>query len=226
MFEIPTTPADESVYDVVKGTSAFISELGYDVNVYDADEFRYSKIIVKNIDNDTNGDALKFRENDGFFVVKKAVRGIANGEVVSVVHGVQGGLDWSYTSTEKDTFDSLKKGDVIRTSYDSRGRLKSYKLIHSFGKEDVYSNLSSGALNGQNTYVFGLVKKVDSVKGRLLVDDGTEKAIRTSSSPKVTLFDTSTGEIKQASLSDIKPDDYICLRLYFSQVRDIVVYSN
>lgn len=224
VFSIPKdTDAEESLY-FVTNYSAFSSEAPYEVEIYDVDKFRYSSVLVNRVETGANA-TLRLRRADSYFFVKKSVTELVDDEIVSVVYGIQNGVDWSYTSTEMDTFDSLKRGDIIRTTYNGAGQLNSYKLIHSYGNEDVYSNISNDGVNAADANIYGKVIEIDSVNGKILVDDGTVRAYRIPNSSRVTLFNTESEEILSSSLADIKPGDYICMRMYFSIVDEIAVYS-
>lgn len=225
-FSIPNNPAtaSEDNFAVSHGTS-FSSESYYNIEIYDPDEYHFASIFVKYVNAGSGEDKLDLGRYDNYFMVTKSGKVVVDDEIADVIYGIQSGKEWSYTSSEPDVFSRLKRGDLIRINYDTFGEVSAYQLIHSLGKEDVFSNSTDNGVHDPYVNICGIVKKIDAEKGRIVIDEGTQRAFRLPNGTTTTMYKKDTKEVKSASVSDIKIGDYVCLRLWFGITHEIAVYS-
>lgn len=221
VFLIPTGAGAPDEDFACTDRSYFKSENRYTVTVFDMDEYMFSSVYMIAYDA-ASADSLEssIGRDDYCMMVRETNEAVANDEQVSMVHGLVKGQEWSYTSAEANTFQGLKKGDIIRTKYDDSGKLKQYIMVHRFGAEDLVSNVPDF---NNAVYIYGTVGAVDYANRRVRMNDGKERTVIISESAYVTVYDAREDALYNGAMQDIAAGDYVVLRMQSSVPYEVFV---
>ena len=221
IFDIPEDiRADEDEYRIV-GLSELNDDQEYTVSAYDLDEMTYAKAVVTKIKPALITSSSKFMV---VYSVKKMLDKDEN--LVDAIKGYWNGTECTIPvklatdSVVKDA-STLKKGDVIRISFDSDGNIaKAMSYSYSTGYH------LTGSIYSINTVVAGEVKNTDFAKNYILLkyqDTGTSASIRATNTLKVTIYDSQDGKCMPGKVEDIIKGDTILASLHQLVAQELIV---
>mgnify|MGYP004506992165 CR=1 FL=1 len=212
VIRIPTSEnADEDEYSITS-RSMFVVDNGYTITAYDVDNFNYSKIITVQ-QNETIG------ENALPFVVANVSKKDSEGDILPVITGIIGeNAEYSIAGKDSDTFDGIKKGDVIQLSIGANGKARKYNPL--FTASRYGEKINPAEINKASNDVAGNITDIDRSGGRIKIDTGAEggMVLLKRESTKVALYDMKRDTVKEISFAELEKDDYVYARLEWSKV--------
>jgi len=223
VFLIPTgAMASERDFQCM-GMNYFASENRYQADIYDMDEFMFSKLVVLEYDSSsTVAFESSINSDDYCMMVEQAGDMVVNDDVVSFAKGWLKGQEWSYTSSEAGTFAGIQKGDIIRTKYDDSGKLNKFVVVHRYGNETAVSNVAD--VNNA-IYIYGTALAVDYEKRRVRINEGKDITICVPDSCVVTVYEESEHEIRSGTLQDLAAGNYVLFRNRSSVPYELFIYK-
>lgn len=222
LLPIGENAADEDF--AVTDRSYLSSEKRYSMTVYDMDEYMFSDIYAMYYDTTSVAGLESILSHDDFcMIVRDISKGNVNGESVSIAEGLVKGQEWSYTASESNVFDDLKRGDIIRTKYDDSGKLSKYIMVHRLGSEETATNVDD--VNNA-VYIKGSMLSADYAKRRVRIREGKDLTIVIPEAVGITVYEKRREQIRAGSLQDMEADDYLVFRMRSSVPQEIFVIKD
>lgn len=238
--------AEEESYTVISAAEIQTNSL-YKFVAYNVDEMGVAEHVVLFMDAEKNTESV---ERANLFVVDSVGEQLnSQGETVGCISGMMGKYEnLTYNCDETIDFSdddsgsfvpmsSLKKGDVISVTSDSRGNILSAKRYCSSNNGEMQILVKPAIGNtDMETYrlemmVYGTVVKNDTGNTLVKIDiDGDEgdacRVVRVSSDAAVIIYDRVTDELRMGNIYDIEKGAQIMTKInQANSVSTLVIYQ-
>ena len=170
---------------------------------------------------------IKETGREAYFVKEKGEILLSNGDSSSIVYVVSNSYrELTLIGEDTDTFDQVKKGDVIKCSLNSEGFVNDANVLYSMSSGTVASDMTS--THASSAIIKGDLVKADRSGGRILLNfGGTEnKALRIPSTINAIIYDTDSDQIIYGTLEDALPGDFVIADSYWSQIQNLFLIRN
>jgi len=211
---IPQNPDDKAKYSVKPAGSYFIGDKNYPVTFYGVDEFNCVPVITI-AENEEN---IITNMNKNMFVVTKISQKWIDNEVLPQVEGYVGMYkNMTVIGSEENTFDGIKRGDIININYNARGKADFVLKVTPTNTTGFYQTAA---------FVKGTVLDLDFEKKMIKFQNGSVvSCLRLPPTTSVIFYDRVKNECRNEQAIALKAGDEIVLRVSGGNIREIVCYE-
>ncbi|MBR5152944.1 MAG: hypothetical protein IKW60_05420 [Clostridia bacterium] len=223
VFMIPKDSRDNEQLYKLGTVSNMVSDKEYIFKGYDVDEYKFIKTVMIS----ATDSEIKETGREAYFVKEKGEILLSNGDSSSIVYVVSNSYrELTLIGEDTDTFDQVKKGDVIKCSLNSEGFVNDANVLYSMSSGTVASDMTS--THASSAIIKGDLVKADRSGGRILLNfGGTEnKALRIPSTINAIIYDTDSDQIIYGTLEDALPGDFVIADSYWSQIQNLFLIRN
>ena len=246
VFYVPNDPAaTEDDYNVYNGSSFFVQDQEYNVELYDISEEFKIKVVLLSAEAG-GGDAANISYSSSIMVVDRITRAVSQDTESYKVYGQYNGAatevlaysdDLSYTDDSGKVIrvGDLKQGDIIQYALNAKGEMRYLRVIHQNVKDAprYEKMLPTGTVTENNVYAefyagFGTV--TNKFKSNMIIScseniqDIKGKRNVPISAANVYLVDSKTQSVKKVTADDIEKDDTVFVRINYTNTRDVIIY--
>lgn len=205
----------------VGSSSNFTSGSSYDVELYDLDDYLFTRMVVCK-------QPSSFLTTSGSLLITKKSKALnKDNEVVGRVEVSIGRMmDYRIDLTEDD-FNKVNEGDMVKFKVDGLGNATYFETTYSpRADKKKYAGIKN---NGELT-VSGDVKEIsfgDGTDGRIKISDGTKEYLcPILATTPVDIYDVQTGNLHHGRLSDVVIGDYFVASVNAFRVTGMTVFRN
>lgn len=213
---------EDDSYSISSIGSIFTEGWGYDVSVYDIDEYGFAQILVVYLTEDFY--SLRNDERQVFVVDGVGEALLPDGTIGQQVTGGMGGYEnLKFYLEDEEIAADLCPGDVISVFLDKNGNLLSLDKYYSF-KNDGFSYKTASDLWISLAILQGRILKYDIERKFIEIDCGDNNwIVRTSVVPSVLIYNTSRGTVEKGTLDDLVQGSFVVAKINYFKLISIVV---
>lgn len=228
VFVVPDK-SDNAYYDKFLVTDAsYFNNDTYDVEGYDSDKYGIHKAVVtKMIDSGKVSEMI---------LVDEIYETVKDDDIVIALSGYSKGENKEYIIKDiysaYDDAKKLKKGDIITVHINGRNDIdlildsKIVKMPQNFDGFKSQTQLVPSIFNSDFSVAKGYVERIDYEKGYILIrDDSGSMLYAVQSNIPCMKVQLPRPVLGVASIEDIETDDFVVMKIGWSNINEIVVYK-
>ncbi len=219
VWVIKEHPKEEEDYNV-KGVTYLRQDTQYKYCAYNSDEYGFTDMLV--ITENESEIETSARSNNLFIVTSVGGALTSDGTAAKQIKGYMSAyrnLPIILHESQRDK--KIIPGDVIGIHTNLLGEADYIEQYYT--QSDNKELLDAAELHQSSFVIRGIVTANNPNSGRMKINCGTEKVLKTSEQTPVLLYDSEANRVTKGTTADIKTDDYVIVKIDYSAVQEFVV---
>ena len=219
VWVVKEQPKEEEDYSV-KNVTYLRQDTQYKYCAYNTDEYGFTDMLM--ITENESEIETSARGNNIFIVTSVGGALSPDGTPARQITGCMGAYrNLSVILHESQNDKKIIQGDVIGIHTNAFGEADYIKTYYT--PSDNKEPLDAAELHQSSFVIRGTVTANDPKGGRMKLNCGTEKVLKTSEKTPVLIYDSKVNRVTKGTTADIKPDDFVIVKIDYSAVQEFVV---
>lgn len=219
VFIIPKNKKEKEGYYVINSAGNFKADARYTITAYDLDKYGFTHLLSMN----ENDDWTSVNTSSTLFLVTKKIVKLVDDEVLPAITGNYGDFcNITVVGKNSNTFDNVKKGDIVNVHLGSSGKVDYVKKLYSAADDFKTQNLGDRYIDQAN--LAGRISEIDAGEFKMQLDFGDEKATyKLTNNVAVQTYIKSDNECEPGDIYDLKVGDKVFCRTSYGEVYEIII---
>ncbi|MBP3360295.1 MAG: hypothetical protein J6N52_05540 [Clostridia bacterium] len=219
VWVIRENPKDEEDYNV-KGVTYLRQDTQYEYCAYNPDEYGFTDMLM--ITENESEIETSARSNNLFVVTSVGWALASDGtEAKQIIGYMSAYRNLPIILHESQNDKKIIPGDVIGIHTNLLGEADYIKQYYT--QSDNRELLDTADLHQSSFIIRGIVTANNPHDGRMKINCGTEKVLKTSEQTPVLIYDSEENRVTKGTTVDIKTDDYVIVKIDYSAVQEFIV---